>query len=100
MAISAELKLPQIENRHPGSGLPWHSIPIDELLEALESRPSGLSREKAARRLTATGPNEFRKTRAISPFAILLRQFRSLVIGVLFVAAVISVSLGEMVDGI
>jgi Ca2+-transporting ATPase len=60
----------------------------------------GLSPQEAATRLVHAGPNELRKGEAISPLAILLSQFRSLVIWVLIGAALVSVLLGELADGI
>jgi Ca2+-transporting ATPase len=45
------------------------------------------------------GPNTLRAGRALSPLALLAGQFRSLVIWVLIGAAVVSVALGEVVDG-
>ncbi|HEX2518725.1 MAG TPA: cation-translocating P-type ATPase, partial [Castellaniella sp.] len=51
-------------------------------------------------RLHTWGPNELRKGKAISPLAILAGQFRSLVVGVLIGAALVSIALGELADGV
>lgn len=59
----------------------------------------GLESAEAARRLLTDGPNELRKGKTVSPLVILAAQFESLVIWVLIGAAVISVALGEVIDG-
>jgi hypothetical protein len=80
---------------------PRHAIPINALATQLGTDVGrGLSSPEAAERLEQTGSNELRKGEAISPLAILLSQFRSLVIWVLIGAAVVSAALGEFVDGI
>jgi magnesium-transporting ATPase (P-type) len=60
----------------------------------------GLSPQEAAARLQQWGPNALRQGKSVSPLAILAGQFRSLVIWVLIGAALVSVALGEMVDGL
>jgi Ca2+-transporting ATPase len=79
----------------------WHDKTIDELaVQFATDLQRGLSPQEATEHLAKTGPNELRKGAAISPVSILLSQFRSLVIWVLIGAALISVLLGELVDGI
>jgi len=79
----------------------WHTLSVDALATQLTTDPlRGLALQEAATRLASTGPNELRKGEAISPLAILAAQFRSLVIWVLIVAALVSVLLGELADGI
>jgi Ca2+-transporting ATPase len=79
----------------------WHDKPIDELTVQLATDlQHGLSPQEAAEHLAKAGPNELRKGEAVSPWTILLSQFRSLVIWVLIGAAVVSAALGEFVDGI
>jgi Ca2+-transporting ATPase len=55
---------------------------------------------RAAVRLHQLGPNELCKGQAISLLTPLAGQFRSLVVWVLIGAALVSVVLGEVVDGI
>ncbi|NOT55449.1 MAG: cation-translocating P-type ATPase [Deltaproteobacteria bacterium] len=79
----------------------WHDKPIDELAVQLATDlQQGLSPQEATEHLAKAGPNELRKGESISPFSILVSQFRSLVIWVLIGAAVVSAVLGEFVDGI
>ena len=79
----------------------WHSRPINELLNQLGTEPErGLSPAEASDRLKRYGPNELRKEADVGLIAILLAQFRSLVIWVLIGAAAVSIGLGETVDGL
>ncbi len=79
----------------------WHDKPIDELAVQLATDlQHGLSSQEVTERFAKAGPNELRKGEAISPLAILLSQFQSLVIWVLIGAAVVSAALGEFVDGV
>ncbi len=80
---------------------PWHAMPIDELAAELGSDPArGLSVAEAASRLEREGRNEIRKAERDSPLTIFARQFKNVVIWVLIGAAVVSVALGERLDGI
>jgi Ca2+-transporting ATPase len=70
-------------------------------LNELRTDPErGLSPAKAANRLKCHGPNALRKAADVRPFAIMVAQFRSLVIWVLIGAAAVSIGLGETVDGL
>jgi P-type Ca2+ transporter type 2C len=79
----------------------WHALPIDEIAADLGSDPArGLSCAEAASRLEREGRNEIRAAKRDSPLIIFFRQFESLVIWVLIAAAVVSVAVGERLDGI
>lgn len=65
-----------------------------------QNSAAGLSSSEAERRLSAYGPNLLESTRDISLFTLLTRQFQSPVIGLLFIAAVVSAALGEWLDAI
>ena len=78
----------------------WHDQSIPELTTQLTTDVTqGLTPQEAAARLQQVGPNELRKGKPISPLAILVGQFRSLVIWVLIGAALVSGALGELADG-
>jgi Ca2+-transporting ATPase len=80
---------------------PWHAMPLEQVaLELGSSIAAGLAESEAAARLEREGPNEIRKAERESPLAMFLRQFASVVIWVLIAAAVVSVALGERLDGI
>ena len=62
--------------------------------------PQGLTTAAAASLLTEHGPNTVRRESAASPFALLLRQFKSPVVWLLLAAATIASALGELADAI
>ena len=76
----------------------WHALPIDEAARHLNARPDGLTTEEAKRRLEQFGPNELESRRGTSWPRLLLHQFQSPLIYILFVAALVSAFLGEYVD--
>ncbi len=79
----------------------WIDQPLPEVAEQFAADiHHGLSSEEALKRLAQQGPNELSKTRGISPLALFVGQFKSLVIWVLIGAASVSIALGEWIDGI
>jgi Ca2+-transporting ATPase len=77
----------------------WHAIPATEAVELLATDASrGLTSDEAARRLLRDGPNAFEAARKTPWQTILARQFLSVLILILVVAAVISFAVGETVD--
>jgi Mg2+-importing ATPase len=75
------------------------SAPIDKLLVDVRSSSAGLTDDEAARRLIVDGPNvAFRRGRN-GLFRGLAGQFTSPITVLLFVAAAVSIALGERVDG-
>src|SRR5919109_3063228 len=82
-------------------GADWYDQPLSEITAALHTdEVGGLTPHEAAARLHQWGLNELRKGQAISPLTLLAGQFRGLVIWVLIGAALISIALGEVVDGL
>jgi P-type Ca2+ transporter type 2C len=79
---------------------PWHTLPVDESYRQLESRFHGLSRTEAADRLLKYGPNELQAAHRVSPWEILLEQFKNVLILILLGATVISLFLGHGVESI
>ena len=79
---------------------PWHNLPPDTVLARMHTLSTGLSLQEADIRLQTYGRNELRETKPISPLAILMGQFSSLVVWILIGAGIISAFLGEWVDGI
>ena len=79
----------------------WYDRPLSETTAALHTdEVRGLAAHEAAARLRQWGRNELRKDQGLSPLTLLAGQFHSLVIWVLIGAALVSVALGEVVDGI
>ncbi|HEY3421084.1 MAG TPA: cation-translocating P-type ATPase [Methanomassiliicoccales archaeon] len=62
----------------------------EEAVSSLGSSPAGLPAEEAVRRLKEFGPNELVNQRTLSPWRLLLEQFKDLMVIVLIVAALIS----------
>jgi P-type Ca2+ transporter type 2C len=79
----------------------WHSPPIDAIAAQLATDPvRGLAVSEAERRLAAYGPNQITQEAGVLPLSILARQFSSLVIWILIVAAAVSALMGEIVDAV
>jgi Ca2+-transporting ATPase len=78
----------------------WHTKSKDEAFAELNSSESGLSQEEARARLARYGPNEIQAARRISPWEILLEQFKNVLILILLGATAISFFLGHGVESI
>ena len=76
----------------------WHALSAAEALHRLESAPGGLAPEEALQRSARYGPNEFAQQDGPSLWALVARQFKSLLVWLLLVAAGVSGVLGEWVD--
>lgn len=77
---------------------PFHHLPADEALARSDSSIKGLSSEEAAKRLGTYGPNTIPEGSKRSWLLLLLKQFNSLMIGILAIAAIISYITGHTVD--
>ncbi|MBI4299624.1 MAG: cation-transporting P-type ATPase, partial [Chloroflexi bacterium] len=87
------------------SAAPWHALRVDQVLAALHTSRNGLSNNDAATRLQQFGPNQLETAPPISPFRLLLGEFRSPLIlillasaGLLFLVAAIGNEPGQDVD--
>ena len=81
-------------------GTPWHMLTVEDSFERLKSTPSGLTNPEAARCLAAFGPNELQAAGRVSPWAILLEQFKNVLIIILLLATALSAFLGHGVEAI
>jgi Ca2+-transporting ATPase len=94
----------------PSSGTPldaspdavaWFTLSCEAVAERLATDLArGLTQEVAGRRLTQVGPNTLAQARQRSRLAILVAQFRSLLVAVLVVATGISFAMGDTVEGL
>ncbi len=82
------------------SQVQWHTLSIGEALERLTAHRNGLRAEEVARRLDEYGPNELPSTDHVSPWSILLGQFKNVLIIILLIATVISAFLGHHLESI
>jgi Ca2+-transporting ATPase len=78
----------------------WHTLPVDTVLSQLSSSPHGLAEVEAEHRLGRYGPNELEAADRVSPWTILLAQFKDVLIIILLVATAISAFLGHGVEAI
>ena len=79
----------------------WHTYTAKEALEALESNShTGLSEEEATKRREYYGDNELIRIARTPWILIFLRQFTDVLILILFVAALISLVIGDIGDAI
>ncbi len=78
----------------------WHTLSAERAMEMLGSAPQGLSREDAARLLAEIGPNCLDVRPQPPAWRVFLRQFKSPLLYVLFVASLVSLALGEGIDAL
>ncbi len=78
----------------------WHTQTIDEAFTQLNSQPIGLSAAEAEKRLQEYGLNELVAAHRVSPWEILLEQFKNVLILILLGATAISLFLGHGVESI
>jgi P-type Ca2+ transporter type 2C len=89
-----------MKNLAEQAGTRWHTLSVEESLESLESGPRGLTSDEAAKRLEKFGPNELQAQAHISAWAILLEQFKNVLIIILLLATALSAFLGHGVEAI
>ncbi len=73
------------------------SLSVDALVRQLQTNVSGLDSQEAFRRLQAFGKNQIEEEK-VSLWVIFFRQFKNILIYVLFAAALISILLGQWGD--
>src|SRR5215216_2454634 len=77
----------------------WHALPSREVLAALESNAAGgLSVAAAGQRLDQSGPNALPEGTSRPLWRVFVSQFRSPLIYLLLLAAVIAAAVGESTD--
>lgn len=79
---------------------PWHTLSSEQTIQQLESQPGGLSQTQADARLLQYGPNELQAAHRVSPWEILLEQFKNVLILILLGATAISLFLGHGVESL
>ena len=79
----------------------WHTLPTDEVAQALRTDPTtGLTDAEAARRLARYGPNALAAAEGRSAVAILAGQFKSLIVALLVGVSVVAFALGENLEAV
>ncbi|MCX6053757.1 MAG: cation-translocating P-type ATPase [Chloroflexi bacterium] len=79
---------------------PWHTLTIDESFQQLESQPIGLTQTEVVERLLKYGANELQAAHRVSPWEILLEQFKNVLILILLGATAISLFLGHGIESV
>lgn len=78
----------------------WHTLTVIDAFDQLRSDAGGLSSDEAAKRLEEFGPNELQVKGRVSPWTILLEQFKNILIIILLLATALSAFLGHGVEAI
>ncbi|HDR16798.1 MAG TPA: HAD family hydrolase [Desulfobacteraceae bacterium] len=76
----------------------WYRLEIKNILDKLQTAENGLSTTEAGERLEKEGPNKLPEGKGVSRIEILIHQFKSPLIYILLVAAVVTAILGEYID--
>jgi Ca2+-transporting ATPase len=82
-----------------GSGL-YYDQEINSVFGELRTSEKGLSPEDAEKRLEEYGKNELKEKEKVSVFRLFLSQFKSILILILVIAAIVSALLGEAIDSL
>ncbi len=82
----------------PAAQLPWHNLPVQEVMAALDSTSAGLDSAEAQRRLGQYGPNRLPTAKSDGLPVRFARQFHNVLIYVLLVSAAITALLAHWVD--
>jgi Ca2+-transporting ATPase len=78
----------------------YHLLPISEIQELFNTGKQGLQNAEAEERLLQYGKNELAEKRKTSVLLLLFRQFKDVMIFILFLAAVISFMVGDVKDSV
>ena len=78
----------------------WHTLPIVSVFSHLRSTAAGLTGTEAAQRLDEYGSNELQAAHRISPWSLLIEQFKNVLIIILLIAIVLSAILGHGVEAV
>jgi len=76
-----------------------HASNVEEIIKSCNGSTQGLTSLEATKRLGIIGPNEIREGGEQHPILIFLKQFKSTLIYILFVAAIIAFLFKHSVDG-
>jgi len=78
----------------------WHTLEINKVIQLLQASPNGLTQKEAENRLKKFGYNELIEKKGPSVLGIFLRQFKSFLILILFIAMLISLFIENELDAI
>ena len=78
----------------------FYRLTPEETIRQLKTSKRGLSSQEAGKRILKHGTNELKETKKINPLRIFISQFKNVLTGILLAAVLISVLIGEMIEGI
>ncbi|MCG8455745.1 MAG: cation-transporting P-type ATPase, partial [Holophagales bacterium] len=93
-----EAASPQGAGSH--DSVPWHALSVEEALGRSGVGRDGLSEAEAGSRLARFGPNRLETVPPPSAWSILLRQLKSVVVALLFGAAMVALLVGDAVEAL
>jgi len=97
-AEQADFVRPRGASRWEGGA--WHATELTAVAAALGTSPeAGLTQAEAERRLAEHGANELREAPRPGFWSLLLAQFNNFIVLLLIGAAVISIALGDYLEG-
>ena len=76
----------------------WCNLGLKEVLHNLKSSKSGLSTDEAEKRLKKYGKNELPQKERFTNLDVAISQFKSPLVYILLIAALVSFSLKEFID--
>ncbi|MCX8158090.1 MAG: cation-translocating P-type ATPase [Candidatus Diapherotrites archaeon] len=81
------------------SDIKYWALGAKEVIKILNSSDKGLSNKEAAQRLEKYGPNEIKKEKEVTPLEVFLNQFKNTFIILLIFAGILSLIIGETLEG-
>lgn len=78
----------------------WYLLKSEEVIKALDTSKKGLSSDEALKRLLKYGKNELPKKKQKTFMGVLLSQFKSPIVYILFIAMLLSLVVGEYTDAL
>ncbi len=78
----------------------WHARSPEDTFRLIGSNQQGLTQAEAAKRLSTVGTNELPQAKKPHKLLVFLRQFKSPLIYILIVAAVITLFFGSIIDAL
>ncbi len=76
----------------------WHTLKAEEVFKKLGTSERGLTTAEAEKRLQTYGANELEEEKKTTKLVLLMRQLKNPLVGVLVVAALVSLFVGKLVD--
>ncbi len=78
----------------------YWSQPSEQLMQSVDSRPTGLTSGEAQQRLAVSGPNRLEIREKATPLMLFLNQFKSPIVLILLFATVVSAFVSDWVDAV